>query len=122
MSISHEGSQNQPTSVERRRYPRRRPAADIAITLRANYNAEVLDISGGGALISTPAHVARGQRGSLRTLLAREPFSAVVEVLRVDIGTRSGGERRNHVGLGFVSLDDNSRKNLQRFIKDAKSR
>jgi c-di-GMP-binding flagellar brake protein YcgR len=122
MSSSHDGSQDQPTFVERRRHPRRRPAADIAITLRANYNAEVLDISGGGALISTPAHLIRGQRGSLRTLLAREPFSAVVEVLRVDVGTRNGGERRNHAGLGFVSLDDNSRKTLQRFIKDPKSR
>jgi hypothetical protein len=94
----------------------------VGISLPATYVAEVLDISSGGALISTPAQVVRGQRAHLRTLLEREPFSATVEVLRVDLGTRNGLERRNHVGVGFVSLDDNSRKTLGRFVRGAKNR
>lgn len=122
MANAHDGSGDPPAFQERRRHPRQRPAVDLAINLPATYNAEVLDISSGGALISTPAHLAIGQRGQLRTLLEREPFSAIVEVLRVDVGTRAGAERRNHVGLGFVSLDDNSRKTLNRFVRSAKSR
>lgn len=108
--------------VERRRHARRPPASDVSISLPATYNVEVLDIGSGGALLSTPGHVAVGQRAQLRTLLDREPFSAIVEVLRVEVGTRAGTERRNHVGLTFVSLDDNSRRTLQKFVKDAKSR
>lgn len=115
------GTSGQPF-VERRRHARRQPAPDVAISLPATYDVEVLDISGGGALISTPGHVSVGQRARLRTLLEREPFSAIVEVLRVDPGTRVGDDRREHVGLTFVSLDDNSRKTLHRFVKDAKSR
>jgi len=106
--------------VERRRHPRQRLPA-VNLSLPATYNAEVLDISSGGALISTPGHVVKGQRGQLRALLEREPFSAIVEVLRVEPGTHGGTDTRNHVGLSFVSLDDNSRKTLNRFVK-AKAR
>jgi hypothetical protein len=121
MTSGHDSGQP-PAADERRRHRRQRPGPDISINLPATYNAEVLDISSGGALISTPAHVSPGQRGQLRTLLEREPFSAIVEVLRVEAGTRSGGDRRNHVGLSFVSLDDNSRRTLSRFVKSTKSR
>ena len=108
----------QPGFVERRRYPRRAPTTDLVLTIPTVVNAEVLDISAGGALVSTPAHVEPGHRCQLRTLLDREPFSALVEVLRVDEGTRNGLERRHHVGLKFGGLDDNSRRTLQRFVKD----
>ena len=69
-------------------------------------------------MISAPADAKPGQRGQLRALLDREPFAASVEVLRVDEGTRDGLERRNRIGLSFVSMDDNSRRTLQRFVKD----
>jgi hypothetical protein len=104
--------------VERRRYPRRRAGTDFVLTIPTVVIADVLDISVGGALVSTPAQVVPGHRCQLRTLLDREPFSAAVEVLRVDEGTRSGLERRNHVGLRFGTLDDNSRRTLQHFVKN----
>lgn len=107
-----------PGFVERRLHPRRRPDLDVVLTIPTVINAEVLDISAGGALVSTPAHVAPGHRCQLRTLLDREPFSASVEVLRVEEGTRSGSERRYHVGLKFGGLDDNSRRTLQRFVRN----
>ena len=50
-------------------------------------------------MVSTPANLRPGQRCQLRTLLDREPFTAVVEVLRVEEGTRNGLVRRSHVGL-----------------------
>ena len=120
MTSGHD-SERSPDFEERRRHKRQSPVG-VSINLPATYNAEILDISSGGALISTPAEVAPGQRGQLRTLLEREPFSAIVEVLRIEVGTRNGADRRNHVGLGFVSLDDNSRKTLNRFVKSSRSR
>lgn len=122
MSSPQGGSNISTGFVERRRHTRRRPPADAAINLPATYDAEVLDIGSGGVLISTSAPLVPGQRAHLRTLLEREPFAAIVEVLRVEPGTRSDLERRNHVGLGFVSLDDNSRRTLQRFVRDVKAR
>jgi hypothetical protein len=104
--------------VERRLHPRRRPDVELVLTIPTVIDAEVLDISAGGALVSTPVYVAPGHRCQLRTLLDREPFSALVEVLRTEEGTRSGSERRYHVGLKFGGLDDNSRRTLQRFVKD----
>jgi hypothetical protein len=107
-----------PGFIERRRHPRHRPGIDLALTIPIVVNAEVLDISTGGALVSTPAHLAPGHRCQLRTLLDREPFSASVEVLRVEPGTQTSGRRLSHVGLRFIGLDDNSRRTLQRFVKD----
>ena len=106
-----------PGFIERRRHPRYRPGSELALSIPIVVNAEVLDISTGGALVSTPAHVAPGHRCQLRTLLDREPFSASVEVLRVEPGTQSSGGRLSHVGLRFGGLDDNSRRTLQRFVK-----
>lgn len=121
MASPHDAAQGppgEPGFVERRRHPRRPPPPELVLTIPTVVNAEVLDISAGGALVSTPAHVAPGHRCQLRTLLDREPFAALVEVLRVDEGTGNGLERRNHVGLRFGGLDDNSRRTLQRFVKD----
>ncbi len=114
---SPEGPPGAPESVERRRYPRRRVGPELAVTIPTVVNAEVIDISAGGAMVSTPAEVVPGHRCRFRTLLDREPFSASVEVLRVDEGTRNGSEPRHHVGLRFGVLDDNSRRTLQRFVK-----
>ncbi len=121
MPSSHDGQNglsNPSGFVERRRYPRHRPGAEIVLAMPVVVHAEVLDISAGGALISTTARVNPGQRGLLHTLLEREPFAASVEVLRVEDGSHHGGERRTRLGVSFASLDDNSRKNLQRFVKN----
>jgi c-di-GMP-binding flagellar brake protein YcgR len=108
-----------PEFVERRRYPRRRAGLELVLSIPAVVDAEVVDLSAGGAMISTPAKLRVGQRCQLRALLDREPFTAVVEVLRVEEeGTRNGREGRHRVGLGFTNLDDNSRRTLQRFVKD----
>ena len=115
---STEGPPGTPEFVERRKYLRRRAAPDLLLTIPTVVNAEVLDISAGGALVSTPAQVGPGNRCQLRTLLDREPFAAFAEVLRVTEGTRSGGETLFHLGLRFGALDDNSRRTLLRFVKD----
>ena len=113
-----ERSPGTPGFVERRRYLRRRAGLDMVLSIPAVVDAEVVDISAGGAMVSTPANLRPGQRCQLRTLLDREPFTAIVEVLRVEEGTRNGLVRRSHVGFAFNNLDDNSRRTLQRFVKD----
>jgi c-di-GMP-binding flagellar brake protein YcgR len=81
-------------------------------------SAEVLDISPGGALLSTSAVIEPGERAHLRLLLDGEPFNTWVEVLRIQPGTMDGKETRHRVGVSFNALDDSSRRTLQRFVKD----
>jgi hypothetical protein len=121
MSSSHDSSEGPPGTaefVERRKHLRRRAGTDLLLTIPTVVDAEVLDISAGGALVSTPAQVVPGNRCQLRTLLDREPFAAFAEVLRVTEGTLAGAATLSHVGLRFGALDDNSRRTLLRFVKD----
>ena len=120
MSSAHDGHGGPAATdfVERRRYARRRATLNLTLTIPTVIDAEILDISTGGAMISTSAAAVRGQRGQLRTLLGREPFTAAVEVLRVEEGTRDGQERRVRMGLLFANLDEKSRRTLQKFVKD----
>ena len=124
MPGSHDSSApaGSPGFIERRQHQRRRAPDDLLLTISTVVNAEILDISAGGALVSTPAQETKGHRCQLRGLLDREPFSALVEVLRVEEGTRNGLEQRYHLGLKFGGLDENSRRTLQRFVRDGKPR
>jgi hypothetical protein len=107
--------------IERRRYPRVGPAADIKISLPVVVDAEVLDLSAAGALLSTSAWLRPGQRAQLRVILDREPFSAWVEVKRIESGTQ-GGEPRIRIGATFVAVDDHSESSLRHFLReDSKS-
>jgi hypothetical protein len=119
---SSEAPVGSPGFNERRKHQRRRAPDDLLLTISTVVNAEILDISAGGALVSTPAQETPGHRCQLRGLLDREPFSALVEVLRVSEGTRNGLEQRYHLGLKFGGLDENSRRTLQRFVRDGKPR
>lgn len=107
-----------PDGVERRRYPRVLPSDDTRALMPVLVNAEVLDISPGGALLSTSTVIEPGERAHLRLLLDGEPFNTWVEVLRIQPGTMDGKETRHRVGVSFTALDDGSRRTLQRFVKD----
>jgi|KBSMisStandDraft_5_1062788.scaffolds.fasta_scaffold05336_3 hypothetical protein len=104
-------------ALERRRFPRI-PADEIDLLVPNVTSVELLDISTSGAMLSTEAVLQVGQRAQIRTLLAREPFAAWVEVLRVDIGTAGGSVMRHRLGVTFTAMDEKSRKLLQRFVKD----
>jgi hypothetical protein len=103
---------------ERRRYPRVTPGDEMRLTIPVVVDAEVLDISSGGALISTENPIQIGERGHLRVLLDREPFNAWVLVRRVDAGTVRGAEVRFHAGVSFSAIDSTSRRSLQKFVRD----
>src|SRR5262245_386437 len=103
-----------PVFVERRRHPRVR-GTRVDVSVPSVSAVEVLEISTSGALISTETPLQVGQRAHLRTLLSREPFAAWLEVVRVGEGTAAGNVQRHHFGVVFTSMDENSRKLLQRF-------
>jgi hypothetical protein len=103
--------------AERRRFPRYRPE-DVRVSMPVVINTEVLDISSGGALMSTSAALHVGQRARLRMLLDREPFAAWIEVKRVELGTQIGDEHRFRVGASFTALDATSQRTLQKFVRE----
>jgi PilZ domain len=106
----------EPQWIERRRHPRVVPPGDVRMWLPVVANADVLDLSVGGALISTSAALHPGQRAQLRVILDRQPFSAWVEVRRVETGTL-GAEVRIRAGASFTSLDKRSEVTLRQFLR-----
>lgn len=104
--------------VDRRRYPRHPPGEDIRLELPVTVNAEVLDISGGGAQISTTAPLLVGQRAQLRMLLDRQPFTAWFEVKRVEMGTQTSREHRYRVAAQFISIDERNSEVLRQFLRE----
>lgn len=80
-------------------------------------HGDVIDISATGALISTAVPLMVGARVRLSLLMGREPFSAWVRVLRVEPGTRSDRGFRYHLGVVFTTVDEGSRKVLERFVR-----
>lgn len=109
-----------PPDLDRRRYPRVAPPADLELSVPFVDDAEVIDISSRGILLSMAPELRVGQRAHVRVLLHREPFSAMVEVLRVDPGTQGVGPRKYRVGALIVSMDDSARRTLRRFLGDEK--
>ena len=77
-----------------------------------------MDISGGGALISSEVRMNVGERARLNLLLNGAPFSAWVEVTRASEGTRSGGRVRHHLAVVFLAVDERSQQVLNRFRGD----
>jgi len=103
---------------ERRRHPRVTAPDGLLLSVPIVINAEVLDISNGGALLSASDPLDVGNRGHLRMLLDREPFNAWVEVRRIHPGTVTGREVRHRIGVSFTAVDAASRRTLQRFVRD----
>ena len=103
--------------AERRRHPRVAAPDGVHLSVPIVVNAEVLDISTGGALLSASDALDVGARGHLRMLLDREPFNAWVEVRRVHPGTVVGRDVRHRIGVSFTAVDEASRRTLQRFMR-----
>jgi PilZ domain len=103
---------------ERRRFPRRAIGhEEVQLEVPVAVDADLLDLSSGGALVSTQAPLRVGQRALLQMVLDREPFIAWLDVKRVDMGTLTSREQRYHVAGEFVSLDPRSSATLKRFLR-----
>jgi hypothetical protein len=103
-----------PYEPERRRYPRR--AASATTKSRMSADAEVLDLSLGGALIRCDYPLQVGDRAQIRTMLNRQPFVAWVSVVRI-AAEYSEGSSRPSFGVVFLGKDEQNAALLQRFLR-----
>jgi len=75
----------------------------------------LLDISLGGVLLESAHPVERGTRGTLRFNFGGVPFSADVQVERVDPTQSSNGVEKFSIGAAFVSLSRQDQQVIERF-------
>ena len=103
--------------VERRRSPRVTLPAGHALQMPLATTVQVVDISVGGALLTSPHAAVPGQTGVLNTRLGAETIRVPVEVCRVAAGRavakRAGTYR---VGARFTELDEDTRRSIQKFL------
>ena len=104
--------------IERRRSPRSLLGAEVAIRLELRHRVRLMDISHSGVLMATEATVPVGTRGYLRADLASAPFHAEVAVRRHHGATGTTGAAS--MGMQFASMDDRSRRHLERFLQRGK--
>lgn len=97
--------------IERRRSPRYQVAGGELVLLPSATSVQILDISRGGALLQAAHGVRRTSRGRLTTSLKGSPFSAEVEVRRVEM-LPNGGCR---IGAMFIGLEETQRRVLEEF-------
>jgi PilZ domain-containing protein len=99
---------------ERRRHPRRLVEDEVA-SLPAMINAQVLDITPGGALLRTTRPVDVGTRGVFRLNLGGETFTAQMQVRRV---TPARGSLGFLLGTTFVNVSAADEQLLERFMTE----
>lgn len=98
---------------DRRRVPRAAIADTELSVLAFPIPVRLLDISLGGVLLESSHAVELGTRGTLRFNIGGVPFSAVVEVQRLDCQHGSG--ERYTIGASFVGLSRQDQRVIERF-------
>lgn len=81
------------------------------------YDVEVVDVSQSGLLLWCQHALDVGQRAQIRAVIQGEPFTALMEVVRIDDpGAARRRSRRRCVAAAFVALDEGNRGTLQRLL------
>ena len=75
----------------------------------------LLDISLGGVLLESTHPVELGTRGTLRFNFGGVPFTADVQVERLDTTRGDGGSDRYSIGASFVALSRQDQRVIERF-------
>jgi len=105
----------QDVAPERRRIPRA-VIADTELSILAfPIPVRMLDISLGGVLLESSHPVEVGARGTLRFNFSGVPFSADVEVERLDASRSDAGAERFTIGASFVALSRQDQRVIERF-------
>ena len=102
---------------ERRRYARVDTPAGQVVRVELRHRVQLLDISLSGALLACETPLPVGVRGRLRTGLASDPFTALLQVRREHL--RSPAPSQTGLGALFLSMDDISRRSLEQFLRRA---
>jgi hypothetical protein len=86
---------------------------DSWLAMRASWPVQLLDVSVGGAALSSPYTLEPGRTVSVRTILGGEAFHAQLRVCwSRDTGTAVAGTRQFLIGAAFVALEEESRRAL----------
>ena len=103
--------------TERRKTSRIDLTADETIHVELRHRVQLADISLTGALIACAVKLPVGSRGRLRAGLTAGTLTAQVEMRR----HHRRAEQHGQVSLGaiFSSMDEESRRNLERFLRRA---
>ena len=102
---------------ERRRFPRVDVPAH-AFHLTVVHDIEVVDISSTGVMFTSLGDLQVGQRARLLTVLGGRPFSAALELRRLERESPlSPDARRSRFGAIFLSMDETSQQALHRFLR-----
>jgi hypothetical protein len=104
-------------TAERRRNARVDAPPGVMVRVGLRHSVQLMDISLSGALLACDTPLPAGVRGRLRAGLASDPFTAELIVKR----EHPRGPAARHTGLGalFVSMDETSRRSLERFLRRA---
>jgi hypothetical protein len=101
------------SGAERRRFPRQ--VAYATARLPMSVDADVIDISMTGALISCDCPLRVGDRAEIQTVLAGQPFGARVSVIRIATDCRDAAGK-TCAGVMFVGTGEGSLAILRRFL------
>jgi hypothetical protein len=103
--------------LERRRTPRVEIVSGQHLAVRGGITVRLLDISLTGVLLSAPTELEIGRLAYLRTMLGGSMFEAELRICRIapDPASDRLGQRVC-IGAMFVSLDDENRHTIQRFL------
>lgn len=104
-------------TIERRRYARVDAPPGLMVQVGLRHSVQLLDISLSGALLACDTPLPAGARGRLRAGLAADPFTADLLVKREH--PRTAATRHTGLGALFLSMDDSSRRSLERFLRRA---
>jgi hypothetical protein len=107
-----------PAATERRRQPRLEVRSGLECKLEARTRVRLVDISLSGALLASEAPLPVGTRAHLNAGVAATPFSPEVQVQRT-LDDEGGRGRLQGLGAVFVEMDDQSRRNLEAFLRKA---
>ncbi len=108
------------TSVvpERRRTPRVAIAAGTWLAMPATWRVQLLDISLGGAALSSPYALDPGRTASVRATLGGQAFHARMRVCwSRDVAGALPGTPQFTIGAVFLPLEEDSRRALHGFLK-----
>jgi c-di-GMP-binding flagellar brake protein YcgR len=101
---------------ERRRFPRHELMSPVALRVPTVHDVQLVDISRTGILFACQQPFQVGQRAHIRTLLARQPFTAAIRIVRAAHHPAPHMTGACCFGAVYAELDETSRRNLQSFL------
>ena len=103
-----------PENTDRRLQPRWRTPDGMYCQLNVRTRVRVIDISGSGVLFGSDVPLPIGTDARLKSVIGSGAFAPAIEVRRV---APSSAQRESALGAIFTSMDEPSRRSLEKFLK-----